>query len=207
MWNARYSTRGTPRPGARFVNKRLIRRRPDTLSPSAHALPPALHRPTHASIARSDPIRFDPIRSDPIRCRLSSDGRRSLNKSSSPSFPSSRSSARDLTPAEAYRAAASGVNATGTRARGGSGGGRGDRHAAHAVGPDMDDSIMRGTGANSVGPSKPDGAGGGDDAVAELAKKFRWAVMCLPCREFDSSLALLVGRSQPLWRLPDTDVV
>lgn len=102
--------------------------------------------------------------------RLSGDGRGSLNTASSLS-PSSHShhSARDLTPAEAYRAAASGVNASGTRAKGG-GGGRGDRHSTHAaVGPDMDDSIMRGTGANSVSSA---GAGDGD-GVAELAKKFR----------------------------------
>lgn len=45
-----------------------------------------------------------------------------------------------------------------------------DRQSQSAIGPDMEDSIMRGTGANSIaGPA--DGGGG---AVAELAKKFRY---------------------------------
>ncbi|CAN0246879.1 unnamed protein product, partial [Ectocarpus sp. 13 AM-2016] len=98
-----------------------------------------------------------------IRLRLSGEGRGSLNNS--------LSSSRDLTPAEAYRAAAAGVKATGK----GDGRrenvvGRGDGRSNHSVGPDMDDSIMRGTAANV---NAVEAEGGGCDAAAELAKKFR----------------------------------
>jgi len=104
--------------------------------------------------------------------RLSSEGRRFLNYQSSPS-----SSSRDLTPAEAYRAAGNGFNASGTRGgKGGAGGGKGDRQSPQVVGPDMEDSIMRGTGANTVG-GVAEGARGGSDAAAELAKKFRCGIV------------------------------
>ncbi|CAM9829046.1 unnamed protein product, partial [Ectocarpus fasciculatus] len=98
-----------------------------------------------------------------IRLRLSGEGRGSLN--------SSLSSSRDLTPAEAYRAAATGVKAAGK----GDGRrenvvGRGDGRSSHSVGPDMDDSIMRGTAATG---NAVEAKGGGVDAAAELAKKFR----------------------------------
>lgn len=50
--------------------------------------------------------------------------------------------------------------------------GRGDGRSSHSVGPDMDDSIMRGTAANG---NAVEAKGGGGDAAAKLAKKFRCA--------------------------------
>lgn len=79
-------------------------------------------------------------------------------------------SSRDLTPAEAYRAAAGGLSAAGARGagKGGAVPGGSDRPAhAAANTPDMDDSIMRGPRSKASGPT------GVGDAVAELAKKFR----------------------------------
>lgn len=124
--------------------------------------------------------------SPPPQRRLSSDGGGSLNTPAS-SSSAVASSSRDLTPAEAYRAAASGVNSTGTRGKGFDKGGGlllpagdGRRNAPDsqggAIGPDMDDSIMRGTGANSAGVTAGEGGGNG---AAELAKKFRFVLFFL----------------------------